>query len=155
MTGVKPVVHGNYWRRLLTMTPEEREFLEEVLPSRDPVTGRMLKGRPGGPGRGWDGARNHGVYNFRALVAEFVEAHGGHVEDVVVDLFGCLMRAAQNGDVAAAKLLLERFCGKEAEQLDIAVAAGKLTDVERATRIAAILADARKRAPADTEPKTP
>jgi hypothetical protein len=154
VTGKKPVVHGHYWRRLLTMTPEEREFLDEAFPSRDPVTGRMLKGRPGGPGRGWDGARNHGVYNFRALVAEFVEAHGGFVEDVVVDLFGCLMRAAQNGDVAAAKLLLERFCGKDAEQLDVAVGVAKLSDVERATRIASILAAARERAPDGTEPKT-
>lgn len=148
MTGKKPVIAANYWRRMLTMTPEEREFLEDVLPSRD-ENGRLLPGRPGGPGRGAPGARNHGVYNFRALVAEFVEAHGGHTEDVVVDLFGCLMRAANAGDVAAAKLLLERFCGKDAEQLDVAVATTKLSDVERATRIASILAAASKRAPGE------
>lgn len=133
-----------YWRRLLTMTPEERELLEEMFPSRD-EKGRLLKGKIGGSaGRG---GRGHGVYNFRELVGEFLAAHNGHVEDVVVDLFGCLMRAANAGDVAAMKLLLERFCGKDAEQIDVAVATAKLTDVERATRIAAILAEAAKRAP--------
>lgn len=140
----KPAVNPNYWRRVLTMTPEQREFLEEVLPSRDPETGRYIAGKVGGPGRA---AKSHGVYNFRALVAEFVEAHGGHAEDVVVDLFGALMTAARGGDVAAARLLVERLCGKDAEQLDIAMATTQLSDTERASRLHAILEAAAKRAP--------
>lgn len=82
---------------------------------RNPVTGQFLPGHPGGPGR------PRGL-DFRALVA----AHRGDtLPAAMVDLFDALMLRARNGDVQAAKLLLDRLCdaqGKDgtlAESFDV------------------------------------
>lgn len=122
-----------------TLTLEERQFLTDVLPpTRDPKTGRYLRGKLGA-------GRKGGLYNFRSIVADYIEAHGGFVEDAIIDLFHSMMGAARRGDVAAAKLLLDKFCGKDAESVDVVVAASTMSDTERAARLNAILAAAAAR----------
>lgn len=128
---------------MTTMTDDDKAaFVAQALPPvRDPKTGFFLKGNTLGrkgrpPG-----------YDFRAIVEDYITANGGHVEDAIVDVFRSLLAAARLGDTQAAKLLLERLCGKDAEQIDLNVLTSKLSDVERAARLQAILTQAAKRIP--------
>ena len=104
--------------------------------------GRFTKGNPGGPGRlrGFD---------FRAAVAERAEAEGISIEDAIWDIFQSLLAQARQGDVQAAKLLIERLCGKDTFELEIRHHAPLMSDVERAARLNAILASAAERLEAD------
>lgn len=137
------------------LDPEEKAFLDGILvdvpPARPPrceVTGRFLPGysyymdrppvRERAPG-------THGCYNFRSIIKQFIEAHGGYTEDVVIDLFQSLMMAARLGDSRAASILLDRFCGKDVEGIDITLTTKSLSDVERGARLAAILHAAQQR----------
>lgn len=118
-------------------------FLSSILPfQRDEKTGRYLKGKVGGPGRL---PGSHGAYSFRAVFKERIEAAGGDVPQVLSDLIDDLCAASFAGDVRATQILIDRLCGKEAEQLDVALSTSKLSDVERGARVAAILHAAAKR----------
>ena len=133
-------------RAASNMSPEEKAFLAEVLPPERKL-GKFVRGKLGGPGRP---KGSHGVYNFRKLLAEYLERAGNHPEDIVAELFEDMMLQSAMGDVAASKFLLERLCGKENDQLDVSVSTVKLSDVERAARLQSILVTAAKR----TEKKT-
>lgn len=147
VTGQHGPTHGVEEMRRLgcdvsKLSPEEAQFLIETLPPmRDPVTGKFCKGKLGGAG----GKPGRLVYNFKAIVADYVTAHGGFVEDAIIDVFNSLMVAARMGDVQAAKLLLDRLCGTEPDNVDVAVAVSTLSDTERAARLNAILAAAAAR----------
>lgn len=66
---------------------------------------------------------------------------------MILTLFLSLRRQAREGDISAAKFLIERLCGKDPLAVDIKQeTAHALGDVERAARIEAILSAARKRA---------
>lgn len=101
-------------------------------------SGRFARGNPGGPGRprGCD---------FRAVVTAHVEAEGRSIEEILVDVFKAIFARACEGDVQAARLLLDRLCAKEPDPVEIAPEYRELTDIERAIRIESILASARKR----------
>ena len=133
----------------MTQAEDEARFLREVLPPRrDPITG-LYPTVPGRPRR--QTLRNQCSYNFNKIVTDYIEAHGGFVEDVVIDIFRSMLAAARLGDMAAAKLLLDRFCGKDAELIDVTLTTSKLSDTERATRLEAILAAAGARAQASRQ----
>lgn len=111
--------------------------------------GRFAKGNPGGPGRprGFD---------FRKIVEDHVEATGSSVEDTILAVFLSLFRQAREGDVSAAKFLIERLCGKDPLAVDIKqeIDGHALSDVERTARIEAILDGARRRAEAERSRST-
>lgn len=102
-------------------------------------TGRFAKGNPGGPGR------PRGI-DFRAAVAAKAEAEGISVEDAIWQVFQSLLAQAHRGDVQAAKLLLDRLCGKDTVEVKVEPQAPPMTDIERAARVNAILASAVRRA---------
>lgn len=118
------------------------QYLNEFLagtPRRD-ERGRWLPGASAGPGRpkGFD---------FRQAVAKALEARGDDPAAAMVQVYDMLLAQSLRGDVAAAKLLLDRLVGKEPEVIDAVIATKRLSPVERATRIQGILADiARRRA---------
>ena len=101
-------------------------------------TGRFTQGNPGGPGR------PRGL-DFRAVVAEKAEGEGIAVEDAIWDIFQSLLAQARQGDVQAAKLLIERLCGKETIEVEIGEQMPPMSDVELAAQISAILAAAARR----------
>lgn len=68
--------------------------------------GRFLPGCPPGPGR-------PPVPDFRRAVAERLAANGGSVDAVLFELFEALRAEAVAGNVAAAKLLLDRLAPAE------------------------------------------
>ena len=70
--------------------------------------GRFVQGNPGGPGR------PRGL-DFRHVVAEQAELHGVDMETALWRVFQALLERAQDGDVQAAKLLLDRLCGTKVE----------------------------------------
>jgi hypothetical protein len=70
---------------------------------RDPKTGRYLPGHPGGPGR------PRGI-DFRRLVTEKAEATGLPLESALWSVFMALLKQAREGDVRAARLILDRIC---------------------------------------------
>jgi hypothetical protein len=132
---------------MLSEDEEKAAFLREVLPPRrDPVTGMF----PPNPNARRGALRGRGYYNFNAVVREYVEAHGGFCEDVIIDIFRSMFLLARNGDVAAARLLLDRFCGKDADVLDAVISSPstRMSDVERAARLQSILTSATARAEA-------
>lgn len=138
-----------YWALRIDspLSEEEKQFLRSVLPV-ERVRGKFVRGKlmPRSPGRPTGTLQKvKGVYNFTKLVRDYVERAGGCMEDVVAMLFEDLMDSSAAGDTAATKLLLERICGKEAEQLDVNVGLAQLNDVERAARLSAIFAAAAKR----------
>lgn len=67
---------------------------------RDPATGRFMPGHGGGPGRprGSD---------LRSLVAEH---RASTMEEALLRVYDMLVERAIGGDVAAARLLLDRLC---------------------------------------------
>lgn len=104
------------------------------------TSGRFAKGNSGGPGR------PRGI-DFRAVVAQRAEAEGSRIEEIIWEVFEMLLAASRAGDVQAARVLLDRLCGKETSRIDVGVDAGRtMSDLERATRISAILHAAQARA---------
>ena len=77
---------------------------------RDPETVRFLPGSSGGPGR------PRGL-DFRRVVAERAAAAGIPLEAAVWSIFTSLLRRARDGDVQAAKLILDRPC--DSDRLDV------------------------------------
>lgn len=114
--------------------------------------GRFAPGCAPGPGR-------PPAPDFRRVVAERLAANGGSVDAVLFEVFEALRAEAAAGNVAAAKLLLDRLApdgkeGKAARSLDEIIGETinrSLTDDERADRIRAILSDAHNRAELDRQ----
>lgn len=114
--------------------------------------GRFAPGCAPGPGR-------PPAPDFRRVVAERLAANGGSVDAVLFEVFEALRAEAAAGNVAAAKLLLDRLApdGKEGaagRSLDEIIGETidrSMTDDERADRIRAILNDARNRAELDRQ----
>ena len=113
---------------------EDQALLDELLEgtprNRDPrgwfMPGHKLGGRPPG-------------LDFRAVISEYVRSKGKSLEEILARVFEGLMLVATTGDTNAAKLLIERFCGKDPDVLDLVVSKRKMSDTERAARIGAIL----------------
>lgn len=113
--------------------------------------GRFVPGCQPGPGR-------PPVPDFRRVVAERLAANGGSVDGVLFDVFEALRAEAVAGNVAAAKVLLDRLspeskdanAGPGLAEL-IAATARPMTDAERAERIAEILRDAAMRQELDRQ----
>jgi len=76
------------------------------------------------------------VIDFRALVHR---ARGETVEAKLLAVFDSLAEQAAAGDVAAAKLLLERICGKDADEI---VLTTSLPAIDMRQRMRSILEDA-------------
>ena len=100
-------------------------------------TGRFAKGNPGGPGR------PRGL-DFRAVVAAHAERTGFSIEGAIIDVFISLLRQAHEGDVAAAKFLIERLCGKD-ESAEAEAPPSQLSEDERIRRIEELMETARRR----------
>lgn len=112
------------------MSEHEQNGAEKTAGNgRDPITGRFLVGNPGG-GR-------PPIVDFRRLVHR---ARGATVEEKLLAVFDALCEQAESGDVAAAKLLLERLCGKDAEKLE--VSDSRLTATEMRQRLRSLIEDA-------------
>lgn len=120
--------------------------------------GRFVPGCAPGPGR-------PPVPDFRALVAHRLAADGGCLEDALYDVFQALRAEALAGNVAAAKVLLDRLAPESkdanagpglAELLAEAGSdrAASMSQSERAERIRAILADAAMRQELDRQRPT-
>lgn len=113
--------------------------------------GRFVPGCPPGPGR-------PPVPDFRRVVAERLAANGGSVDAVLFELFEALRAEAAAGNIAAAKVLLDRLApeskdakaGPGLEEL-IAASGRPMTNAERAERIAVILRDAAMRQELDRQ----
>lgn len=131
-------------------TEDELAFLRTILPTaRTPDGKRFAKG-PYPPVRS-SGRRRR--YNFIGIVADYLEDHGGRVEDAVTEIFESLMMQVRLGDARAAAVLLDRFCGRDVDLVDVTVTASTMSDVDRAARINAILAAARARLPDSATPR--
>lgn len=106
--------------------------------------GRFAPGNPGGPGR-------RPRPDFATVVDAHLARNGGSTEKVLGEVFDGLRAAAAGGDVAAARLLLDRLCpiekgaaaGRDLEAL--LAETNRMTDHERASRIALILRTAQLR----------
>jgi hypothetical protein len=96
------------------------------------ATGRFLPGnttaRLGGRPKAID---------FRALVHE---ARGDTVRDKLIAVFDMLAEKAAAGDVNAAKLLLERICGKDADEIKLTDERQEMPEEEFAKRVVSLLA---------------
>ncbi len=68
--------------------------------------GRFVPGCPPGPGR-------PALPDFRRVVAERLHANGGSVDAVLFEMFEALRAEAAAGNVAAAKLLLDRLAPQD------------------------------------------
>ena len=136
------------------MNEREEEFLAEVLGRPEPP--KLVESRErdrGGrflPGHTGLGGRPPG-YDFRTILRELMLSKGKRVEDAVAEIIESLRVSARLGDTAAAKLLLDRTCGKEVDAVDLNVSTRQLTDVERAARLQAILDAAARRKQGGTD----
>lgn len=82
---------------------------------RDAGTGRFLPGNSGGPGR------PRGL-DFRRVIADRAEAAGIPLETALWGIFTSLLKQARDGDVQAARLLLDRLCDNDPVSLRLAEA---------------------------------
>jgi hypothetical protein len=74
---------------------------------RDPETGRFLPGWKGGPGR------PRGCVDFMQVMRKKAREHNMDVEEMIWEVGFSMFNAAKGGDVQAAKMILERFCGMQ------------------------------------------
>jgi hypothetical protein len=120
------------------LSPENKGYLCELLDSLPaPVPPAFMPPKPA--------KKLPSVLSFRRIVNEALAHRGRSLDDVVVRLFDDLERASRFGDVQATKLLLERLCGKDPEQVEIAMQVSTMTDDERVARIQAYVAEATRR----------
>lgn len=73
-------------------------------PNRD-EKGRLLPGHPGLPGAG----RPRG-YDFRAEIEKHAEANNVSISEALWAVFNAMLRKACDGDVQAAKLIIDKLC---------------------------------------------
>ena len=88
---------------------------------RDAVTGRFLQGNPGGPGNPMGKQLNR----LRAALIRAVD------DDDLEEVIGTLVRQAKGGDVASAKVLLERLFGKPYQELHLSADNNQFVPDER------------------------
>lgn len=101
--------------------------------------GRFAPGNPGGPGR-------RPRPDFASVVDAHLARNGGSTERALAEIFDSMRAAAAGGDVAAARLLLDRLApvekgaaaGRDLEAL-LAETAYGLSDDQRAERVAELL----------------
>ena len=117
-----------------TRSRDDQALLDELLdglPRQRNERGHYLPGHTlGGRTPGFD---------FRSIVAKFAAENGEPVEEALSRIYLGILRSAAAGDVAAARLLIERLCGKETDVVDLTVGKRKMSDTERAARVAAIM----------------
>src|SRR5262245_61342953 len=134
----------------MTDTIDEVLFLRQALgPQRDPVTG-LFPFNPQNPRSRHTQKKRR--YDFVEIVRNYTEAHGEFTEDVIIDIFLSMLAAAKQGDVQAAKLLLDRFCGQDKDVLELQLTTSKLSDTERAARLVSIIEAAKQRQRITVEP---
>ncbi len=84
--------------------------------------------------------------DFRALVQR---ERGKTLDQKILAVFDSLAEQAAKGDVGAAKLLLERLCGKDADEVRLVDDTPQMGDAEFARRVVSMLAVANARRVAD------
>lgn len=84
---------------------QENGLPEKDDNGRDPVTGQFVKGYQGGPGR------PRGSMDFMQVCRKRARETGVSIEDLVWQVAESLFKNAINGDIVAAKLILDRSCG--------------------------------------------
>lgn len=94
-----------------------------------------VSGNPRGRPRGLD---------FRALVDSYAAKAGKNVGMHMWLVYRALLRGALNGDVPAARELLNRLC--TADPLELSINGAGISDTERSVRIKSLLAIAEARA---------
>lgn len=100
----------------------------------DPATGRFVKGNPGG-------GRPRSI-DLRSLVAR---ERGDTIEEKLLAVIDKLCEQGANGDVAAAKLLIERLCGPVKQEVDVSLDDSRLDDATVVRRLHGMLAMAAAR----------
>ena len=83
-------------------------------PTRDPVTGHFLKGNPGGPGNAYCGT----LEKFRTAIKNATPP------ERLARVWEALLREAEGGNVLAAREVLDRVFGKQAQAIVVADADG-------------------------------
>lgn len=93
------------------------------------------------------GGRKRGI-DVKALIRE---RKGDECEDWIVEVVVALKERAVGGDVAAAKLLWEMLCDKDADKLELTDDRAEMSEEEFARRVVSLLAvlQARKQAQAN------
>ena len=86
----------------MSIEPRETEANREGRDER----GRFVLGCAPGPGR-------PALPDFRRVVAERLEANGGSVDAVLFEVFAALRAEAASGNIAAARLLLDRLAPQD------------------------------------------
>ncbi len=119
----------------MSIEPRETEANREGRDER----GRFVPGCAPGPGR-------PPLPDFRRVIAERLAANGGSVDAVLFDVFEALRAEAAAGNVAAAKLLLDRLAPLDKGaapglSLDEVIASSFLTPRDRAAAIRELLTD--------------
>lgn len=104
--------------------------------------------RPDGTfGPGWrGGGRPRGSLDLRVLAEQRLQEQGKTLADAVWEVFETMLDLATKGDIQAAKLVLERLLGKEAERFEFPV---DLTPSQRVEQIRNLLAAAALRRQGD------
>jgi len=111
-----------------------RAFKSDEKGDRD-RSGRFLPGHSQpGPGRPPGTA-----LDYRAIVEQKAKEAQFSLEDAVWSITQSLLTAAQQGDGLAAKLVLDRLCGKDVDQVRVTEVADPLTEEDRARRVQEIL----------------
>ncbi len=121
---------------MTALPPENLVKTGATDPERDD-RGRFVAGHVG------RGGRPKG-YDFRKIVAEESAKHGVPVEVAVWAIYTALLKRARRGDVAAARILLDRLCPRD-ETIHITDDRPRMTDLERGVRIEQLLAIAARR----------
>jgi hypothetical protein len=87
-------------------------------PAQQVLAGRTTRGTfaPGHSGNPKGGRRR---LDFFSAAAVWAEAAGTTVEKALAQVIGATIEQAKAGDVAAQRLVIERFCGKETDVLEL------------------------------------
>lgn len=102
------------------MTRRPRRKRRPAAPVYQDGTGRDGRGRfaPGVSGN--PAGRPRGI-DFRETIHEHAEAEGFPLPEAVYRVFRAILKAAEAGDVQAAKWLTDRLCGPQAESVELHV----------------------------------
>lgn len=100
--------------------------------------GRFVKGHKGYGGR-------PRKLDFFTAAAEWAESAKTTPEKALAQVIGATVTAAIGGDMTAAKIIIERFCGKETDILQLQDPDGALDKDAALRELASILATAAAR----------
>ena len=94
-------------------TPEDNGHRQDSdANGRDIRTGRFLPGNPGGPGR----KRN---IDLADAARRYAKTKNIDLETAVGEIMVAMIGQAKEGDVHAAKLVLDRLCGPVRQEIDL------------------------------------